>query len=75
MPNPMNLLHMRERLELFNTDHPRVMPFLKAVGETALQEGSVLEVKVTTPDGREYVTNIRLNQNDLETIEMAKKAK
>ena len=70
--NPFAMLHMKERLEIFNRDHPRFMPFLQAVGASAVQEGTILEVKVTTPDGRDYVTNIRLNADDLETIEMMK---
>ena len=68
--NPMAMLRMKERLEIFNRDHPRMASFMNAVGSQALQEGSVLELKVTTPEGREYVTNIKLNENDLETIAM-----
>ena len=42
--NPMTLLHMKERFNLFNQDHPRIMPFVNAVGSQALKEGSVLEL-------------------------------
>ncbi len=68
--NPMMLLKFRERLTLFNQDHPKVLPFLNMVKDRALEEGTVYELKVTTTDGQEYVTNIRLNQNDLESIRM-----
>ena len=71
--NPMAMLQMKERLNIFNQDHPRVAPFFNAVGGNALMEGSVLELKVTTPEGKEYITNLRLNANDLETIDMLKK--
>ena len=68
--NPMALLEMKERLDTFNRDHPKFMPFLGAVRDNALFEGSVMEVKVTTPEGREFVSNIRLNANDMETIQL-----
>ncbi len=68
--NPMMLLKFRERLTLFNRDHPKVLPFLNMVKDRALDEGTIYELKVTTTDGQEYVTNIKLNQNDLESIRM-----
>ena len=68
--NPMMLLKFRERLTLFNQDHPKVLPFLNMVKDRALDEGTIYELKVTTTDGQEYVTNIKLNQNDLESIRM-----
>ena len=51
------------------------MPFFHAVGEQALVEGSVFDIKVTTPDGRVLESNIRLNQNDIETLGMLMKKK
>ena len=71
--NPMAMFQLKERLQIFNEDHPRVIPFMRAVGSQAILEGTVLELKVVTPEGREFVTNIRLNANDLETIEILKK--
>jgi len=68
--NPMALLKYRERLDLFRADHPRVEPFFQALREQTLIEGSVYEMKATTPDGKEFVANIRLTANDIETIQM-----
>ena len=61
--NPMALLKMKDRLKMFN-------PFFHMVKEQGLPEGSVLEMKVKLPDGREHVTNIRLTENDIETLRM-----
>ncbi len=66
--NPMALMKMKERLKLFNTDHPKVRPFFRTLHDKALTEGTILELKATTPDGQEYVSNIRLNANDIETL-------
>lgn len=71
--NPMAMMQLKGRLDQFNRDHPRVMPFFHMLANQAFEEGTVLELKVTTPDGKDFVTNIRLNANDLETIEMVKK--
>ncbi|MBR2123352.1 MAG: hypothetical protein IJ930_10580 [Lachnospiraceae bacterium] len=68
--NPLMLLKMKNRLNIFQKDHPRVFPFFNMIKDHALEEGTVYELKVTTPDGQTYVTNIKLNENDLESIRM-----
>ena len=68
--NPMQLLQLKERLSVFKADHPKFIPFLGAVRDNALLEGTVMEIKFTTPEGREFVSNIRMNANDIETIGM-----
>ncbi|MBR3366466.1 MAG: hypothetical protein IKG66_01560 [Lachnospiraceae bacterium] len=66
--NPMELLKLKERLDIFRQQHPRVHPFLSEVRGKALQPGSVLEIRVTDPEGKEYVSNIRVTPEDVETI-------
>lgn len=68
--NPMALMKMKERLHVFREDHPKVLPFLSSVRANALEEGTVMEVKFTTKDGKEYASNIRINKNDVETLKM-----
>lgn len=70
--NPMDFMKYKKRLELFYQQHPKVMPFLRAVGENGTKAGSVIELRVTDPDGHEMVSNIRLTEDDVETINMAK---
>ena len=67
---PGDLIKMKRRLKLFEEQHPKMPAFLKHVGKTALKPGSVLELKVTTPEGTENVTNIRLTPDDVETLKM-----
>ena len=59
---------------LFQEDHPKVMPFMQAVGNMAIEEGTVFAVKVTTADGKVLESNIKLTANDIETINMMKNA-
>ncbi|MDO4648670.1 MAG: hypothetical protein Q4B26_08460 [Eubacteriales bacterium] len=70
--NPAMLLQMRERLQIFERQHPKVPMFIKDVGNRAFQEGAVLELKVTDPDGRTYVTNMRVTEEDVKTFSMFK---
>lgn len=68
--NPVTIMKFAERLKTFDREHPKVVPFLKTAGANAVQEGSVVEMKITSPEGREFVTNIRLTADDLITIGM-----
>ena len=66
--NPMDLFKIKQRLDTFQKDHPKVVPFFQMIGGRVMTEGTVLELKCTTTDGKEYVSNIRVNQNDIEMI-------
>ncbi len=68
MINPMDILKLKGRFDQFNVDHPRMVPFFQMIGQKALKEGTVMEIKFTTPEGRDYVSNIRINANDIETL-------
>lgn len=61
---------IKKRLNMFNEDHPKVMPFLNMLKENAVKEGTIVEMRVTTPEGQEYVSNIRLTKTDVETIKL-----
>ncbi len=66
--NPTILMQMQQRIQTFQQDHPKFVPFLMAIKDNALEEGSVFAMKVTTPDGRTIESNIKLNANDIETL-------
>lgn len=66
--NPMKLLQMKAALDRFMQGHPKLQPFLDAVGQNALETGTVIEVLVTTAQGKRYSTNLRLSQQDMELV-------
>ncbi len=68
--NPMEMLKIAERMKVFNAQHPRVQPFINDIVANGIQEGSVIEMKVTSPEGREFITNIKVTAEDLETVAM-----
>ena len=68
--NPMQFMQLADRLRIFQSQHPRVIDFLRDVGRNSLEPGVVMELRVTDNNGRTSVTNIRLKQEDMETIEI-----
>ena len=70
--NPMLLMQLQQRFGLFSQEHPKVLPFFRAIGDNAMQEGPIIDIKVTTPDGKTLESNIKLTANDIETAKMMK---
>ena len=50
----------------FAAHHPKFPPLLNAIVRKGIQEGTIFEFKVTSPDGQELVTNMRLSSEDIE---------
>ena len=66
--NPMSLMKMKKMWERFNAAHPRLLPYFRALGDGYLEQGSVVEMNVTAPDGRNLKCNLRLTEEDLELM-------
>lgn len=60
---------LKKHLDIFQKNHPRFQHFLNAVSRDALKEGSVVEINVTTPEGKTYVTNLKLRKEDLDFLQ------
>ena len=45
------LLKARQAWRTFNNNHPKFYPFLNALFERGIQEGTVVDVTVSYPDG------------------------
>lgn len=70
--NPMALLSMKSAFDKFQKNHPKFVQFVKVMTQTGLQEGTVLECKVITPEGKELQANLKITQDDLELLEKLK---
>ncbi len=71
--NPMQMMKLAGRLKIFQEQHSRVLPFMRAIGG-AVVPGTVIEMKVTTPDGRESVCNIKVTPEDVESVQMLRES-
>ncbi|PNV60954.1 hypothetical protein C0033_16030 [Clostridium sp. chh4-2] len=70
--NPMILLQFQGAWERFKNQHPKFPLFMKAVSNNALMENSVIEITVTTPEGKSFQSNLKLSADDLEMFEQLK---
>ena len=69
--NPLKLMQMKQKLNGFRERHPKFYAFIKQMNKDALVPGTVMEIKVTSPDGKEISTSLRLSPEDVEAIQMA----
>ena len=51
--NPMKLLQIKASWEQFKARHPKFPSFLNAVSKGAVTEGALIEMTITTADGKE----------------------
>ncbi|MBQ3392269.1 MAG: hypothetical protein IJG52_02535 [Lachnospiraceae bacterium] len=73
--NPMEIMKLGDRLRIFREQHPRVESFIRDNFNRSMQEGTVIEMKVTKPDGRTSICNFRVSKEDLETVEILRNIK
>lgn len=67
MINPMKLMEYKEMAERFKKNHPKVEPFFRAA-MNSIQTGSIVEIKVISPEGKELCSNIRVNEEDMQLL-------
>lgn len=69
MINPMKLLQIKPLFSKFQSNHPKFTQFLSAAGRSGLTDGSVIEISITNPDGKNICTNLKLTADDLELFQ------
>ncbi len=74
MMNPMDLLKLRPLLHNFKENHPKLLQFVRAAAQ-ACDEGSIIEVKLTTSEGKTLITNMKISAEDLELMRELKNLK
>ncbi len=70
--NPLDLLKVKEAWHVFSANHPKFRPFIHAVAETGVPEGTVIEISFTPPDGKKLETNLKVQESDLELLRIFK---
>ncbi len=69
--NPVNAIKYLNLINKFKANHPKLPQFIKAAG-TIVDVGTVIEIAVTTSDGKKIVANVKLNEDDMNTIKEIK---
>lgn len=63
--NPLKLLQLKSAWDRFKGNHPKFPRFLTALYQKGVKEGTVIEFRVTTPDGEEMAANVKLKEDDI----------
>lgn len=66
--NPMKLLQIKASREQFKARHPKFPSFLNAVSKGAVTEGALIEMTITTADGKKYSSNLKLTPEDMQLV-------
>lgn len=66
------LQQLKSGMDRFRANHPKFPMFLKAVSQDGLKEGTIVEINVTAPEGKNYCSNVKLTADDMELIEALK---
>lgn len=59
----------------FSKNHPKFPQFIKTVQKKGIGVDTVIDVKITYPDGSVVDSNLKVTESDLELIEELKKLK
>ncbi len=70
--NPASIMKIMSAKKQFTDNHPRFAAFLSAVFGKGIEEGTIIELKVTKPGQEAMVTNIKVQQSDLELLQELK---
>lgn len=62
-----NLMQLKNSWATFTQNHPKFPKFLKAAG-TAVKEDTLIEIKITTAEGKVIETNLKVKASDIELV-------
>lgn len=66
--NPMDIFKIQNSWNQFKRNHPKFPHFIDAVSKEGISENTIIEIKVTTADGKTYDSNLKLLASDIELI-------
>lgn len=72
--NPAQLFQYMNAWKKFTSNHPKFPKFLRAVTNDGITEGTIIEINVTTPEGKNYCSNLKITSSDLELLQQIKKS-
>lgn len=65
--NPMALIKIKGLMDRFKSNHPKIPMFLTAASK-CIDEGSIIEVNITTSTGKTLCTNMKVTAEDLDMV-------
>jgi len=68
MMNPASLMKMAALGKRFEGNHPKFAAFFRTIMSQGMTEGTVIEVKITRPDGTSLVSNMKVTPDDMDLV-------
>lgn len=68
----MQLLQIKGMWTEFTSRHPKLPNFLNAVSQNGIKEGTIIEVQITTPEGKNLASNLKISREDMELFQKIK---
>ncbi len=73
--NLKNLMQFQQMWSDFTSRHPKFPMFLNAVSQHGIEEGTIIEIQIKRPDGKEFATNLKVAKEDMELFQSMKNMK
>ena len=70
--NPKNMMQFMGALNTFRTAPPKFASFISRYIKSGITEGTVIEITVTKPGEEPVTTNMKVQQSDIELIQILK---
>ncbi len=72
MMNPAAMMKMMGAARKFEGTHPKFVAFLKTMMSSGIDEGTIIEITVTKPDGTQVTGNMKVQASDMELFQELK---
>ena len=72
MMNPASMMKIMQAKNTFEGNHPKFIAFLKAVFASKIEEGTIIEIQIKNPDGKEFASNMKIAKEDMELFQKLK---
>ncbi len=70
--NPTNIFQLMGAWQKFTSNHQKFPKFLKAIATEGIKTDTIVEINITTPEGKTYCSNLKITQSDLELFQQMK---
>lgn len=67
--NPADIMKIMGMKNRFEKNHPKFLPFIRAVMRRGINEGTILEIKVVSPNGDTLESNLKVTAEDLQLLQ------
>lgn len=67
--NPLQLMQFKKYWDAFVSRHPKFPLFLNAVSQDGITEGTIIEIQIKRPDGKEYASNLKITKEDMDLFQ------